>query len=216
MRTVLRRIWAARRAIAVYAALLALGAVAGEWMMGVAVPEMRPMNEPMIHRIVMTALVVFVVAAALPFVPGAEIGFALLLIFGGQASALVYAGMVGALILSFCVARLVPFPVLSRLATWLGLARIASLIDEIGQTPPPERADYFSDRMDGRFGKAAFRNRYVLLALLLNTPGNSVIGGGGGIAFTAGLTGMYRFWPYLASVLIAVAPFPLFFLVFGG
>ncbi len=216
MRTLLSKLWAARRAVLVYALLLGLGVVAGEWMMGIAIPEMRPMNEPMIHRLVMTALVIFVVAAALPFVPGAEIGFALLLIFGGQAAPLVYVGMVGALILSFTVARLVPLPALSRMAGWLGLARVAGLIDEIAATPKADRAAFFSERMSGRAGQAAFRNRYVLLAVLLNTPGNSVIGGGGGIAFTAGLSGLYRFWPYLAAVLIAVAPFPLFFLAFRG
>ena len=60
------------------------------------------------------------------------------------------------------------------------------------------------------------RNRYVVLALLFNMPGNSVLGGGGGIAFIAGLSGRYRFWAYLLSVLIAVAPFPLLFLLNNG
>lgn len=35
--------------------------------------------------------------------------------------------------------------------------------------------------------------RYVALAVLLNIPGNVVIGGGGGIAFAAGMTRLFSF-----------------------
>ena len=69
----------------------------------------------------MTSFVAFVILAAIPFIPGAEIGFALLLLFGGQVAPLVYLGMVGALILSFVVARMVPASVLARVLGWLGL-----------------------------------------------------------------------------------------------
>jgi hypothetical protein len=43
----------------------------------------------------------------------------------------------------------------------------------------------------------------------LNIPGNIVIGGGGGIAMIAGLTGLYSFPRYLLTIAIAVAPIPL-------
>ena len=177
------------------------------------IPELRPMNEPLIHRLVMGALIIFVLAAAIPFVPGAEIGFALLLMFGGQASPIVYAGMVGALLLSFTVASFVPLPVLSRFAGWLRLKSTAALVDELANAAPQDRAGVVSSKLDNRFGSAVLTNRYVALALLLNLPGNSVLGGGGGLAFVAGVSGLYRFWAYLISVLVAVAPFPLMFLI---
>lgn len=173
------------------------------------------MNEPLIHRIVMSALAIFVVTAAIPFVPGAEIGFGLLLLFGGQASLLVYTGMVGALLLSYSVARLVPLSVLSGFAEWLGLKKIAALCDQLAETPAEERAEFISGQLSGRFSSAVMRNRYLLLIVLLNMPGNSVLGGGGGIAFLAGISGLYSFWAFLVSVLIAVAPLPLFFLLVG-
>lgn len=213
MRALLRRLWAARRAVALYAALLATGWIAGEFLLGVTIPELRPMNEPLIHRLVMGALIIFVLAAAIPFVPGAEIGFALLLMFGGQASPIVYAGMVGALLLSFTVASFVPLPVLSRFAGWLRLKSTAALVDELANAAPQDRAGVVSSKLDNRFGSAVLTNRYVALALLLNLPGNSVLGGGGGLAFVAGVSGLYRFWAYLISVLVAVAPFPLMFLI---
>ena len=184
--------------------------------MHIAVPDMRPMNEPMIHRIVMIALVVFVFAAALPFVPGAEIGFALLLIFGGQASAIVYAGMVGALILSFTIARFVPLQVIVSAARFLRLEKFAHFLNDISNTPVEDRVQVLTNRFDRPLGMTLMRNRYVVLAILFNMPGNSVLGGGGGIAFIAGLSGLYRFWAYLLSVLIAVAPFPLLFLLNNG
>lgn len=212
MRPVLRRLWAVRRAICLYGLLLLFGLSAGHLLRDFAFPEMRPMNEPLIHRIVMGALLVFVLAAAVPFVPGAEIGFALLLVFGGQAAPVVYVGMVGALLLSYCAARFVPFHVLAALAGWLGLKRMLGLLDEIALTPPPDRARLLENRLHGRFSRGLLHNRYLVLVLLLNLPGNSVLGGGGGLAFLAGISGLYRFVPYLVSVLVAVAPIPLLFL----
>jgi hypothetical protein len=53
------------------------------------------------------------------------------------------------------------------------------------------------------------RHRYLALAFALNLPGNSLIGGGGGIALSAGMSGLYPMPAYLASVAVAVAPVPL-------
>ena len=199
MRAFLNRLWTARRALAFYALLLGAGWLAGTFLKDLAIPEMRPMNEPLIHRIVMGALIVFVLAAAIPFVPGAEIGFALLLLFG----------MVGALLLAYCTARLIPLGALSAAAGWLRLNRVSKFFQNLAETPPDQRHHLISETYSGKFTRAALRNRYLLLALVLNMPGNSVLGGGGGLAFLAGISGLYRFWPTLAAVLIAVAPVPL-------
>lgn len=209
------RFWATRRAILFYVVLLAAGWAMGEYVLDITIPEIPQMNEPVIQKMVIGAVIVFVLSAAIPFVPGAEVGFALLLIFGAQAALIVYAGMVGALLLSFGVARLVPLQVMSDLAHWLRLQRAASLVDEIAQTPLSQRADTILRRLEGQFGKKVLQNRYVLLAVLLNMPGNSLLGGGGGLAFLAGISGLYRPWAFLVTVLIAVAPFPLLFVLMG-
>ena len=216
MRTFLGRIWALRRAIFFYVGLLLVGALAGQFFLGVAVPEMRPMNEPMIHRIVMIALFAFVVAAAIPFVPGAEIGFALLLVFGGQAAPLVYCGMVAALLLAFGVGRFVPLSWIAGFANWLRMPGMAARLEELGETLPDDRAEFLSARLSGRIGRLAVRNRYFLIVVPMNLPGNSVLGGGGGLAFSAGVSGLYRFWAFVACILIAVAPVPLAFAIMGG
>ena len=216
MRSILERAWALRRVIGIYAVVLAVGWMAGNLLRDVAIPEMRPMNEPLIHRIVMGALFVFVLAAAIPFVPGAEIGFALLLLFGGNAAPIVYAGMVGALILSFSVGRFVPLRFISRIASWLRLKRVADWVSEIESVPAQGRSELVAARLKGRFSRRLLRSRYAVFAVFLNEPGNSILGGGGGLAFLAGVSGLYRFWPYLVRVMIAVAPFPLFFLLQGN
>ena len=211
MRAILRGFWARRRAIALYGMLLLGGWFLGDLLKDLTVPEMRPMNEPMIHRIVMTAFVAFVVLAAIPFVPGAEIGFALLLLFGGRAAPLVYFGMVGALILSFGIARLIPAIVLTRLLDWLGLSKAADFAAEIDATAPDDRIEILSAIIPSNLGQRLIHYRHLLLAVALNTPGNSLLGGGGGLAFIAGASRLYSFWRYFAVVICAVAPVPLFF-----
>jgi hypothetical protein len=207
----LKGLWAKRRAIAFYGLLLLGGWFLGDVLKNLTVPEMRPMNEPMIHRIVMTAFVAFIVLAAIPFVPGAEIGLALLLLFGGQIAPLVYLGMVGALLLSFVIARLIPAAVLARLLEWLGLTRAAGFVAKLDATAPVDRMQIFSTIVPSNLGRRLIDYRYLLLAVALNTPGNSLLGGGGGLAFIAGASRLYSFWLYLAVVICAVAPVPLFF-----
>ncbi len=210
MRKILDAAWNARRILVLYLLLLVGGWLFGEAIKSFALPEMRPMNEPLIHRIVMGAFIAFIVAAAIPFVPGAEIGFALLLLFGAQAVPLVYLGMVGALMLAYCAARLLPAPALSGVLRWLGHRRAADLVSALNAADPEQRSRMLADLMPSRFGQTLLRNRYVVLLLALNLPGNSLIGGGGGLAV---LSGLFGFWPYLGTVLIAVAPVPLFFLL---
>lgn len=213
MRPFLTRLWAKRKAIVFYGLLLFGGWFLGEALTELTVPEMRPMNEPMIHRIVMAAFVAFVVLAAIPFVPGAEIGFALLLLFGGKVAPLVYLGMVGALVVSYVIARLVPSSILGRSLGWLGLKKAANFISELDNSHPSERLSMLSRIMPSKIGQKLLRNRYALFAVALNTPGNSLLGGGGGLAFVAGASRLFSFWPFLAIVACAVLPVPLFFLL---
>lgn len=213
MRAVLNGLWAKRKAITFYGLLLLGGWFLGDLFKDLTVPEMRPMNEPMIHRIVMTAFVAFVILAAIPFVPGAEIGFALLVLFGGQVAPLVYLGMVGALILSFAMARLVPASRLVCALNWLGLEKAAIFVSELDNADPPDRIEKLSMIVPETLGRRLHRHRHLVLAVALNTPGNSLLGGGGGLAFIAGASRLFSFWSYLAVVLCAVAPVPLFFYV---
>lgn len=211
MCSVLRNLWTYRKALAFYAFLLLGGWFLGDALKDLTIPEMRPMNEPMIHQIIMTAFVAFVVLAAIPFIPGAEIGFALLLLFGGQIAPLVYLGMLGALTLSFFTARIVPAMALARVLDWFGLNKAASFVTDLDSAAPNDRLDKFLLIAPSKLGQNLHRHRHILLAAALNIPGNSLLGGGGGLAFIAGASRLYSFWAFLVVIICAVAPVPLFF-----
>jgi len=55
----------------------------------------------------------------------------------------------------------------------------------------------------------ALTYRYVAMAFALNTPGNSIIGGRGGIMITAGLSGIFTPLSIFLTVKFAVSPVPL-------
>lgn len=57
--------------------------------------------------------------------------------------------------------------------------------------------------------------RYVALALLINTPGNAMVGGGGGLSFAAGLSDVFTLPKFLLTISIAVLPVPLAVFLFG-
>ncbi|WP_375254486.1 hypothetical protein [Yoonia sp.] len=214
MRAVLDGLVEKRKAIAIYGLLILGGWFLGNVLKDFAVPDMRPMNEPMIHRMVMAAFVAYILLAAIPFVPGAEIGFALLLLFGGQIAVLVYLGMVGALILSFVLASLLPASFLSGALDWLALKKAAAFVADLNNARPQDRVNKLSLIFPSNTGRSLHRYRHVLLAVALNTPGNSLLGGGGGLAFIAGASRLFSFQAFVGVVVFAVAPVPFFFLVF--
>lgn len=60
-----------------------------------------------------------------------------------------------------------------------------------------------------RLVPALLRRRYLALMVLFDLPGNSMPGGG--IALAAGMSGLFSFPLFVGTVLIAIAPAPLFF-----
>ena len=168
-------------------AMLAGGAailyLSGRWVSQDLVRHFGLFPQPQI----MTATVVYVMLMAMPFMPAAEIGFGLLVVFGGKIAPLVYGSTLVALAIGYGMVRLVPAPLPAQTwgVRWLALAPYA------------------------------VRHGFGLLALVLNVPGNSVIGGGGGIALVAGMTGMFPFPAFLAAVALGVAPVPLIVFLAG-
>jgi hypothetical protein len=53
------------------------------------------------------------------------------------------------------------------------------------------------------------KHRYIAIAVAINVPGNAIIGGGGGIALMAGISGLFTFPRYLTIIALAVLPVPL-------
>jgi hypothetical protein len=53
------------------------------------------------------------------------------------------------------------------------------------------------------------------MAVAVNTPGNSIIGGGGGIMIIAGLSGIFTPLSTFLTVILAVSPVPLAVIFLG-
>ncbi|MDG4650657.1 hypothetical protein P6F26_19615, partial [Roseibacterium sp. SDUM158017] len=113
-------------------------------------------------------LLLYAVLLAIPFVPGAEIGLALLLVFGASMAWPVYVATVLALSIAYWVGR---FASRSRLPA------------PFRRGPPSPAISAVEDGLRHHpWLKGLMRFRWLALALLINMPGNTAIGGGGGIA----------------------------------
>jgi hypothetical protein len=60
------------------------------------------------------------------------------------------------------------------------------------------------------------KHRHVAVALALNTPGNIVLGDGGGIVMAAGFSRLFSLPGFAVTVMLAVAPVPLAILLTEG
>jgi hypothetical protein len=194
----------------VYLGLITGGWFAGDLLDGMALLEVLPQTENRVHATIMTATLVFVLATAVPFVPGAEIGFALIMVFGARIVLLVYVAMVAALTLGYLIGRLVPVATLAAVFGYLGLRKARDLAVQSQGLNADARLALLLAEAPTRVIPMLLRHRYLALVVLFNLPGNSVIGGGGGIAFAAGISRLFSFPRYLLAVLVAVAPVPLY------
>lgn len=168
-------------------------------------------------RIGMIAVVLLAYAllVAMPFVPGVEIGLSLMVMEGPWIAPLVYLATVTGLVLAFAAGEWVSYRQLRRVLADLHLARASRLIEAVEPLSRSERLEALRAGAPAWLRPLASRYRYLLLALLVNLPGNAVLGGGGGILFTAGLSRLFLPAHAIVTVFVAVAPVPLAVWLFG-
>ncbi|WP_375569773.1 hypothetical protein ABWH92_15190 [Ahrensia marina] len=177
--------------------------------------QIRPDNEQQVHRVVMLGSAAYVGLMALPFVPGAEIGIAMLAAFGANIAPLIYAMTVASMMLAYTIGRFLPIGALERLLSFLRLRRAAHLVARAAPLSREERIAMLLDGQSKRSVKLGLRFRYIAVALAVNTPGNSVIGGGGGIMMIAGLSGIFSPLATFLTIAVAVSPIPLAVMFLG-
>ena len=177
--------------------------------------QIRPDNEQQVHKAILTGAVAYVVLLAMPFVPGAEIGIALLAGFGAAIAPLVYVCTVAAMMLAFTIGRFLPLPALERLLRVLRLRRAANLVARAAPLSKEERVALLLKGHSIRLILLAVRYRYVAMAVAVNVPGNSIVGGGGGIMIIAGQSGIFSPLSTFVTVVIAVSPVPLAVMFLG-
>ncbi|MFK7765534.1 MAG: hypothetical protein AB8B62_19885 [Roseobacter sp.] len=177
--------------------------------------QIRPDNEQQVHKAIMIGAVAYVGFLAMPFVPGAEIGIALLAGFGAAIVPLIYVCTVAAMMLAFTIGRFLPITALERLLRVMRLRRAADLVARAASLSKNERVAMLLEGQSARVAHLAVRYRYVAMAVAVNTPGNSIIGGGGGIMILAGLSGIFTPLSTFVTVIIAVSPVPLAVMFLG-
>ena len=190
-------------------AVLVAANQAGHWIMGELSLTLRPSNEVYVHRLIMTALVIYMLLMALPFVPGVEVGMTMMALFGAKIVPLVYLATVVALMIAFAVGHYIPQRFVLDLLEALRLPRAITLLQRIESLGPAERADFLLQGTSNRWAPFLLRHKHMAVAVALNVPGNAIIGGGGGICLAAGFSGLFSLPAYALTVGLAVAPVPL-------
>lgn len=177
--------------------------------------QIRPDNEQQVHKAIIIGATAYVALLAMPFVPGAEIGIALLAGFGAAIAPLIYVCTVAAMMLAFTIGRFLPISVLERVLQVLRMRRAADLVARAAPLSKDDRLAMLLEGQSKLVLRLALKYRYVAMAVAVNTPGNSIIGGGGGIMIIAGLSGIFTPLSTFLTIILAVSPVPLAVIFLG-
>lgn len=157
----------------------------------------------------------YIALLALPFLPGAEIGSAMLAAFGPSIAPLIYIATVASMMLAFTIGRFLPIGALERVLSRLRMRHAAVLVAQAAPLLQEERLTMLLDGQSKHAVSLGLRYRYIALALAVDTPGNSIIGGGGGIMMIAGLRGIFPPTATFLTIVIAASPIPLAMIFLG-
>lgn len=150
----------------------------------------------------------YVLLLSLPFVPGVELGVLLMCVFGKEGIIFVYLATVAGLGLAFLIGRLLPKEWVESCLQKMGFSQ--------GFDKPDDEIDGILDNLSrnskfcqSRFWSFLTKYRYLTIAVLFNMPGNYLIGGGGGISLTCGISRRISWKKFLLTRILAVSPVPL-------
>ena len=189
--------------------------IGGTWLSHQIDFQLFPRHEPMLHAIVLVAVVLYVFLMATPFMPGIEIGLALMLLLGNKGAILIYLCTLLALSISFTIGRKIPSHYIFLLLNWLHLYKASALVRQLEPLNQQQRLEFLYEKAPSRMAPFLLNHRYLAIATVINLPGNALIGGGGGIGLIVGLSRIIPFHAYLGVLSIAVAPVPLWFFLQG-
>jgi hypothetical protein len=195
--------------IAIVLAIIILLNFAGTWLGQQINFQLFPRHESMLQGALLIALLLYILLMATPFMPGLEVGMAVMFLFGSKSALLVYFCTIGALSISYTIGRFFPLRIVHRLLKWLCLEKASELVIELEPLTQQERLEYLSGKAPSRITPFLLKHRFVTIAVLLNLPGNALIGGGGGIGLVVGMSRLVPFHTYVLVMAIAVSPVPL-------
>jgi hypothetical protein len=171
--------------------------------------QIWPQHMEIVDRAVLISVILYIGLMAMPFLPGVEIGLVLMAMLGHKGILVVYICTLVALGISYGIGRLIPPNALVAFLRWMHLARAAAMMKRFYSVEAEERLDFLAQRLPSRTLPALLRRRYLVLAVLLNLPGNALIGGGGGLAMIAGMSRLFPFPAYFLLISVAILPGPI-------
>lgn len=166
-------------------------------------------SDTMMWSLLAVVLLAYAVLIAVPFVPGIEIGIALLVLRGSDLAPAVYLATVAGLLLAFGIGRVIPHQALASVLRDLRLRRAGDMVQSFCDLPPEARLERLNTNLPRPLALLLVRARYLTLAGVLNLPGNAFLGGGGGLLMLAGVSGTFRPLYTIVMVALAVLPVPL-------
>ncbi len=202
--------------IGIAVSLVVAANFAAAWLIEALNFDIRPTNEELVHRTLMAAAAAYSALLAVPFVPSVEIGLAIIGLLGIRIVPLIYVCTVAGLTLSFLVGRLLPFSWIVGFFNFLKFKRVSAFLAKLEPLDTQARLDFLVGQAPNRAVPLLLQHRHLTLAVLLNLPGNIVLGGGGGICLAAGLSRLVSLPGFLITVMLAVAPVPVAILLFGA
>lgn len=196
-------------------ALLLLLYQSGTWLTETLDQQMKALLGPWGAYAIALWTVIYILMLALPFVPGLEISFAMMMLLGLKGIVIVYFGTLIALSLSYWAGHAVPLTSVACFLRGIYLTKAAGFVDLLATKSRDEQLTFMMARLPSRWAPWLFRQRYLAIAVLFNLPGNVLLGGGGGIAFIAGLSRHFHYLCYLGTISLAILPVPIYCIVTG-
>jgi hypothetical protein len=145
---------------------------------------------------------------SLPFVPGVELGILLMCVFGKEGIVFVYLATVAGLSLAFLIGRLIPQRWIDSGMERLGYSKSCSNqfneIEKMSDCISAGRKHFPS-----WLKSYLLKYRYITIAILVNLPGNYVLGGGGGISIACGTNRRISWKGFFVTIVLAVSPVPI-------
>lgn len=183
----------------------------GTWLIQQIEFQLFPRHESMLQFIVLGATLLYILLMALPFMPGIEIGLAVMILLGSKGALLIYLSTVLALSISFVIGRMTPPHLIKQLLDWFHLYRASALVAQLEPLDQQQRLKLLYEKAPSKLVPFLLEHRYLAIVAILNLPGNALIGGGGGIGVIAGMSKIFPFYAFISVVAVATAPVPLFF-----
>ena len=189
--------------------MLVLLCFVGAWASQFLHHRLWPLDTAEVQMVAVILLIVYAICMMLPYLPAIELGLILLATLDIEGVMILYLVTVAALSISYAIGRTIPVLVLQTLFRFLHLHKASELFCARGECDEKEQIDRFIEHAPKKMVPFLLKHRYCVLAVLVNTPGNMIIGGAGGIAMMSGMSRVFGPVKFVATVLLAVSPLPV-------